>query len=265
MDDLQQSIIENDYRFVLENFEGPIEMLYNLIKESKMSIDEIRLGDLTSQYIEHMKKLPELDIESASGFIQMMAILLEIKTKMLLPRDDEDEGAPEEDLEYLAKLMIKEYEIIKDASFELEALDSVDRFYKEPDKSAGDYRFVLGDMTLESMLDAFAKMLVKLNEKDREQIVQKQIAKDRWTVAEKIDNIKDVVTNKKKVKFSQFFEDDFTRSEVITVFLALLELLKRHIVKINQDNTFDDIDIYFNEESAKENLKEESMPVDEYK
>lgn len=265
MDDLQQSIIENDYRFVLENFEGPIEMLYNLIKESKMSIDEIRLGDLTSQYIEHMKKLPELDIESASGFIQMMAILLEIKTKMLLPRDDEDEGAPEEDLEYLAKLMIKEYEIIKDASFELEALDSVDRFYKEPDKSAGDYRFVLGDMTLESMLDAFAKMLVKLNEKDREQIVQKQIAKDRWTVAEKIDNIKDVVANKKKVKFSQFFEDDFTRSEVITVFLALLELLKRHIVKINQDNTFDDIDIYFNEESAKDNLKEESMPVDEYK
>ncbi|MGN1227376.1 MAG: segregation and condensation protein A [Christensenellales bacterium] len=263
MDDLEQSLYDNDYKFVLENFEGPIEMLYNLIKESKMSIDEIRLGDLTSQYIEHMKQLPQLDIESASGFIQMMAILLEIKTKMLLPKDEDDEENNEEDLEYLAKLMIKEYEIIKDASLELESLDCVDKFYKEPDKSAGDFRFVLGDMTLESMLDAFAKMLVKLNEKDREQIVQKQIAKDRWTVAEKIENIKEVVTDKKQVKFSQFFEDDFTKSEVITVFLALLELLKRHIIKINQENTFDDIDIYYNEELK--NVIEDTTPVDEYK
>ena len=264
MEDLEQSLYENDYNFILENFEGPIEMLYNLIKESKMTIEEIRLGDLTSQYIEHMKQLPELDIESASGFIQMMAILLEIKTKMLLPKEDEDEENNEEDLEYLAKLMIKEYEIIKDASLELEALDSVDKFYKEPDKTAGDYRFVLGDMTLDSMLDAFAKMLVKLNEKDREQIVQKQISKDRWTVAEKIENITNVITSKKSAKFSEFFEEDFTRSEVITVFLALLELLKRHIVKAEQSSTFDDIEIYYNEDTAKEDLLNNNLQVDEY-
>lgn len=265
MEDLEQSLYENDYSFVLENFQGPIELLYNLIKESKMTIDEIRLGDLTSQYIEHMKQIPELDIESASGFIQMMAILLEIKTKMLLPKEEDEDAEPEEDLEYLAKLMIKEYEIIKDASLELETLDDVDKFYKQPDKSAGDYRFVLGDMTLDSMLNAFAKMLVKMNEKDREQIVQKQIAKDRWTVAEKIDNIKEVVTNKKQVKFSSFFEEDLTRSEVITVFLALLELLKRHIVKISQEHTFDDIDIFYNEDVTKSEMDNATLQVDEYK
>ena len=101
----------NDYEFVLENYQGPIELLYDLIKESKMSIDEVRLGDLTSQYLEHMRQMPELDIEEASKFIQVVAILLEIKTKMLLPKDAEDID-DEEDSEYLIKLMLKEYEII---------------------------------------------------------------------------------------------------------------------------------------------------------
>lgn len=264
MENLEESILENDYKFVLENFEGPLELLYHLVKESKMSIEEIRLGDLTSQYIEHLKQLPELDLENASGFIQMMAILLEIKTNMLLPRDEEEE-TPLDDLEYRTKLMYKEYELLKDASFELEKIDDVDKFYKEPDKSAGEYRFVLGDMTLESMLNAFSKMLTRLNEKQVETIMQKQIVKDRWTVAEKIDNIKETVVCKKKIKFSEFFEDDLTRSEVITVFLALLELLKRHIVKINQENTFDDIDVMYNEEVSEDELKSSEQIVDEYK
>ena len=90
---------EDDYEFVLENYQGPIELLYDLIKESKLSIEEVKLGELTEQYIEHMKNMPELDIEEASKFIQVVAILLEIKTKMLLPKDADD-IEDEEDSEY---------------------------------------------------------------------------------------------------------------------------------------------------------------------
>ncbi len=267
MDKLQISMLENDYEFVLDNYQGPIELLYDLVKESKLSIDEVRLGDLTSQYIQHMKEMPELDIEEATKFIQVVAILLEIKTKMLLPREAED-LEDETDTEYLMKLMLKEYEIIREASEELEKIENTNFYYKEPDNTFKDYKIVLADMQLDDMLDAFAKMLARLNEKQREQIIEKEIPKDRWTVAEKISNITQVLTEKKTCKFSTFFEEDYSRGEVITVFLALLELLKRHVIKVQQQNTFDDIDIFYNEDFKKDDVvtnENSEIVFDEYK
>lgn len=252
---------KEDYEFTLENYQGPIELLYDLIKESKLSIDEVKLGDLTEQYIAHMKSMPELDIEEASKFIQVVAILLEIKTKMLLPREAED-LEDEDDSEYLIKLMLKEYEIIREASDELEQIENTNHYYKEPDKIATEYKDVLGDMHLEDMLEAFAKMLARLNEKEREKIIEKEIPKDRFTVAEKISSISTKLKNQKNCKFSSFFEEDFTKSEVITVFLALLELCKMHTVKVVQSNTFDDIDIFYNDEVQN---NEQQNAVDEYK
>ena len=264
MDGVQMSVLSGDYEFTLENYQGPIELLYDLIKESKLSIDDVRLGDLTSQYIEHMKEMPKLDIEEATKFIQMVAILLEIKTKMLLPKEA-DEFEDEEDAEYLMKLMLKEYEIIREVTEELEQIENTNFFYKEPDKIVTEYKFVLGDMHMEDMLEAFAKMLARLNDKQREQIIEKEIPKDRWTVAEKISNISSVIADKKTCKFSTFFEDDFTKGEVITVFLALLELLKRHVITVQQEQTFDDIDIFYNEDFKEDNFEVESATADEYK
>ncbi len=265
MDNLQMSMLDNDYEFVLDNYRGPIELLYDLIKESKMSIDDVKLGDLTSQYIEHMREMTELDIEEATKFIQMVAILLEIKTKMLLPKEAE-EFEDELDTEYLMKLMLKEYEIIREATDELQEIENVNFYYKEPDSIVTEYKIVLGDMHMEDMLDAFAKMLARLDEKQREKIVEKEIPKDRWTVAEKINNISQVICDKKTCKFSQFFEEDYSKGEVITVFLALLELLKRHVILVKQDNTFDDIDIFYNEELKNEDYMQSANQeyVDEY-
>ena len=263
MDELQMSMLDKDYEFVLDNYQGPIELLYDLIKESKLSIDEVKLGDLTSQYIEHMKEMPQLDIEEATKFIQMVAILLEIKTKMLLPKEAE-EFEDEEDTEYLMKLLLKEYEIIREATEELTEIENTNFYYKEPDKIVTEYKFVLGELHMEDMLDAFAKMLARLNEKQRDQVIEKEIPKDRWTVAEKISNISSVISSKKNCKFSSFFEEDFTKGEVITVFLALLELLKRHVIVVKQENNFDDIDIFYNEDLKQEEVAVEEV-TDEYK
>lgn len=252
---------DNDYEFVLENYQGPIELLYDLIKEAKLSIEEVKLGELTEQYIEHMKNMPEIDIEEASKFIQVVAILLEIKTKMLLPKDAED-IEDEEDSEYLIKLMLKEYEIIREASEELGQIENVNYFYKAPDSIATEYKDVLGDMHMEDMLEAFAKMLARLSEKERDKIVEKEIPKDRFTVAEKISYISNKLRSQKNCKFSSFFEDDFTKSEVITVFLALLELCKMHTITVEQDSIGDDINIFYNE--AENNLNNEQK-FDEYK
>ena len=255
---------KDDYEFTLENYQGPIELLYDLIKESKLSIDEVKLGELTEQYIEHMKSMPELDIEEASKFIQVVAILLEIKTKMLLPKDA-DNIEDEEDSEYLIKLMLKEYEIIREATDELEKIENPNYFYKEPDKIATEYKDVLGDMNLEDMIQAFAKMLARLNEKQREKIIEKEIPKDRFTVAEKISSISSKLKSQRNCKFSSFFEDDFSKGEVITVFLALLELCKMHTVKVVQSNTFDDIDIFYNDQVEKDTNGGDNVAVDEYK
>ncbi len=252
---------EDDYEFVLENYQGPIELLYDLIKESKLSIEEVKLGELTEQYIEHMKNMPELDIEEASKFIQVVAILLEIKTKMLLPKDADD-IEDEEDSEYLIKLMLKEYEIIKEAADELECIENTNFYYKEPDKIATEYKDVLGDMHMEDMLEAFAKMLARLSEKERDKIVEKEIPKDRFTVAEKISSISSKLKSQRHCKFSSLFEDDFTKSEVITVFLALLELCKMHTVTVEQTGTGEDINISYNPLSENAEISQNS---DEYK
>jgi segregation and condensation protein A len=263
MEELQKSFFDDDYEVILDNYQGPIELLYSLVKESKMSIDEVKLGELTTQYIEHMKQMPELDIEEATKFIQVVAILLEIKTKMILPQEAED-VEDENDTEYLMKLLLKEYEILHEATEELTKKENNNYFYKEPDKIVTEYKVVLGDMKMDDMLDAFAKMLSKLNEKEREQIIEREIPKDRWTVAEKITSISTTLKQKRNCKFSSFFEDGYSKGEVITVFLALLELLKRHFVKVNQENNFDDIDIVYNEEFTENDVQDEQS-FDEYK
>ena len=104
-------------------------------------------------------------------------------------------------------------------------------------------------MVLENLLDAFANLLCKVERKQENQ-EPKKIVKDRFTVAEKIISIKNVIREKKHIKFSDLFESDHTKSEMLNIFLALLELLKLQFVKAKQTEIFGEIDIYENEEKA---------------
>ena len=106
-------------------------------------------------------------------------------------------------------------------------------------------------MVLENLLDAFANLLCKVERKQENQ-EPKKIVKDRFTVAEKIISIKNVIREKKHIKFSDLFESDHTKSERLNIFLALLELLKLQFVKAKQTELFGDIDIYENEEKTSE-------------
>lgn len=263
----QFSIFKSDETFSIENFEGPLDLLLKLILDQKLEIDEVKLGDLTEQYIEKVKEQTQLDLDDASYFIFMMAILLEIKTNKLLPKEEEEEQADEEDAEYLLQLMLKEYAIFKEVSTRLEEIEEIGRYFKPTDKVTKKFRLVLNDddLTLEGMLDAFAQMLIKADIKKQEELKPKEIEKDRFTVADKIDTIQQTIIDKKEVKFKSLFEEDFTKSEVITVFLAVLELLKRHVLKAEQSSTFEDIDLLFNEESYKNNEVLTGADFEDYK
>ncbi len=244
-ENLQENMFDDKYKFKLDNFEGPLDLLLHLIKEAKMDIADVKLADITEQYLEYMQGLDELDMEKATEFITVAATLIEIKSKSLLPRPEENQ--PDEiDEEKLLLERLKEYQIFKEASQELKEIEDLDKMYKAPDSSVGEPRFVLKDMVLDKLLDAFVGILAKADQK----IIKdepKKIEKDRFTVAEKIVSIKSLIKENKHLKFSELFEEDQTKSELINIFLAVLELLKLQIIKAVQTSAFAEIEIFEND------------------
>ena len=227
--------------FRLENFTGPLDLLLSLIKKSKMEIEDVEISKLTEQYLEVMKDISTVDLEVASEFIEYAAILIEIKSKKLLPKIDEDVD-DEFDDEYMIKLRLREYQMFKEVNEKLKDLESNDKFYKKPEKEANKFRIIIKDMKLDALLDAFVGIMHKVNkiEKSKE---SKEIVKESFTVEQKISAIKDTLISRSNIKFSELFLESASRDEVITTFMALLELIKMQVIRVSQENLFSDIQI----------------------
>ena len=237
---------EDDYKFKLDQFEGPLDLLLHLIKLTKIDIRDIFLGDITEQYLEMMKDIEDVDIEKASEFINMSATLLEIKSRHLLPVENEE--VDEEDPEQRLIRQIEEHKLFKEQTEKLAKIEDVNSFFKEPDSSVGEFKYELPEkLSSQALINAFTMMMQKMTIK-AEVVQEKKIVKDRFTVAQKISQIKDILITKKEFKFKDLFEDSYSRSEVINTFLALLELLKRQYITVTQNNLFDEIDIVKNED-----------------
>lgn len=237
---------ENDYKFKLDQFEGPLDLLLHLIKITKIDICDIFLSDITEQYLKLMENLDDVDMDKASEFIAMSATLLEIKSKHLLPRDpvEEEEESPEERL----IRQIEEYKLFKEQSEKLSKIENIDKLYKKPDDSVGEFKYELPEkLSVDALIKAFTEMMQKMTIK-AEVVQEKKIVKDRFTVAQKISQIKDVLLTKKNFKFTEMFEDNYSRSEMINTFLALLELLKRQYITVAQSGLFSEIDIVRNDD-----------------
>ncbi len=227
--------------FKLDNFEGPLDLLLQLIKQSKMSIEEVELSKITNQYIELINSLDEVDMDSASEFIEMAATLIEIKSKSLLPKPEEDD-VDEEDPEYLMKMRLKEYMLLKETANQLKPLENTNRFYKKPEPDANKFRYVIKDMNMDMLLDAFSRIMLRVKKED-DSHEEKEIVKEKFTVVQKIASIKDCLLVRKKINFSELFSQSISRDEVITTFMALLELLKMQEIHVKQTENFADIEI----------------------
>lgn len=238
---IQEEMLNECYRVKLENFEGPLDLLLHLIKDSKMDIAEVRLSEITEQYLEYLNEIDTLDLERASEFIEMAATLIEIKSRKLLPRLEE-EMPDEENPEKRLLRQIEEYKIFKEASEKLKLQEEINRMYKAPEPSANKFKIILKDMVMDNLLDAFMHFIHKTQVEEKKE-EPKNIVKDRFTVAEKIAAIKDAVMIKERVKFKDLLDKDITKSEIINVFLAILELLKLQTISISQHELFDEIEI----------------------
>ncbi len=245
-EDLEEFGIETEeqtadsYSIKLDKFEGPLDLLLHLIKEAKIDIKDIFVSTITEQFLEYISQMEEMPVEKVGDFIEMAATLIEIKSRKLLPPPPKEDEEEEEDPEKKLIRQIEEYKLFKEQSEILKTFEDVDSLYKEPEPMANGFRYELKDFSFEKLLDAFAMVMHKIEEK-AEVPEAKQIAKDRFTVAQKIADIKDKLLTSDKIVFSELYSTDYSKSEVINTFLALLELLKTQIIKVRQEGTFEEI------------------------
>ncbi len=243
----QMTFFDDKYRFKLENFEGPLDLLLHLIKGAKMDIMDIKLAQITEQYLDYIKDIESLDIEKASEFILVATTLLEIKSKHLLPVEFEKQEDEEEDSEALLLRRLQEYNLFKQIGQDMKEREDVNKFYRFPGKECEKVKVVIKDVVLDKLLDAFARLLAKESLKVAKNPEPKKVLKDRFSVSEKVASIKDFTKTHKKFGLEDLFSEDMTKSEMINVFLALLDLLKLQVVKVLQSENFDDIKIITNE------------------
>ena len=247
-----------DYTTKISNFEGPLDLLLYLVNKAEISIRDIFVSEVTEQFNEYVRSAEDLDMERESEYLGMAATLLEIKSKELLPImqfDWENDGMEDDmfdDPQENIFRQLEEYKLFKEASENLKKQETVDIFYKEPDESATDVRIEYTDFNLKNLVDAFSKLLARLDLEKRIKNAQKEIPKEVFTVADKINYIKTTMLERQTCSFFELFKEDASRMEVITTFQALLELLKLQYLTCEQSETFGDITINLREDRSEE-------------
>ncbi len=257
-----------DYNTVLDDFEGPLDLLLHLINIAQIKIEDIFVSQVTQQfldYIEYMKTQPRRDIDKESEYLAMAAQIIYIKSKSLVPpievAGEEMGGAEEEKRELIEQLKQREYELIKGETPKLKDLETLGYYFKQPDKELDSVRIVYRDFDVSAMLEAFVKLMLKNESLQREKENIKEIPKDVYTVEEKVGYIRDRLVKDKEVVFDSLFTT-FSRSEVITTFQALLEMLKHQYIMVEQVDSFGAINIKLNPEWDLKDIASEQF--DEY-
>jgi len=232
-----------DYKIMINEFEGPMDLLLHLIKKSDIDICDISVEEITKQYLDYINEMEKLDLDIASEYLIMAAELIEIKSSILLPKQTIDEDEYEEDpREKLIKRLI-EYKQYKEMmpEFKQMEIDRKQMYSKDPSDLSNfktiDENIDLGDIGLNDLMEAFNKFLER---KKLEQPLNTKITKKEYSVGERSSEIKNILKTKKKVEFEELFEE-VNKDYVVVTFLSILVLAKKQELKITQDNNFSKI------------------------
>ena len=240
----------------LEVFEGPLDLLLHLIEKNKIDIYDIPIVEITAQYLEYIKAMQTEDMNVMSEFLVMAATLLDIKCRMLLPKEVNEEGEEEDPRAELVQKLL-EYKMYKYISYELKdrQVDAACTMYKgrtlpkevEEYLPPVNYQELLGDATLGRLQDLFKLVMRRQEEKiDPVRSTFGNIEKDEIDMDVKTVYIEDYIHTHKTFSFRQLLEKQHSKMEVIVTFLVMLELMKLGKVSIVQEDTFEDIMITSN-------------------
>lgn len=242
----------------LENFSGPLDLLLTLIGKAKIDIKDIFVSEVTEQYIQSIASLENIDMDEASEFIEMASRLLYIKTKSLLPsenKEDEEEGESEEE-----KLIrqLEEYQRLKKLAEEMAGFEkaAANLFHKLPEEfPLPPKSFELSGLSLEKLTRAISELLSRIDDEEEKTPVQRRIIREAFTVPDCMRSILRRV-KRGRLSFLELLSKRPSREEVVTHFLALLELLKLGRISCEQGTSDDDIILGYKEA---ESLEEEDF------
>ena len=235
----------------LEVFEGPLDLLLHLIDKNKVDIYDIPIVEITEQYLEYIRQMEKSDMNVMSEFLVMAATLIDIKCRMLLPKEVNEEGEEEDPRAELVQKLL-EYKMYKYMSFELRdrQVDAARNMYREqnlPEEVAAyrqpvNYEELVVDMTLNKLHEIFKSVVRKQEDKiDPIRSQYGNIEKEEIDMDAKMLYVDAYAREHKNFSFRRLLEKQSSKMEIIVTFLVILELMKTGRITISQENIFDDI------------------------
>lgn len=239
------------YSVQLKVYEGPLDLLYDLITKHKIDIKDISIIEITKQYLAYLDMLEEFDLEIASEFITMASKLLQIKSKYLLYKQRNDEEEEDPRLELMEKLV--EYKKFKNATEDLKNNVTYieDVFYRKKEEVVIEEKLDLESISLDAIVKILPHILnVKKDELEevKDDKLNKIVRTRIISVEEKMHYVRSIIKEKEDIRFTSLITD-YEKDEIIATFLSVLELIKSNEVTVVQDLFFDDILIKRNMES----------------
>lgn len=234
-----------DYKIMINDFEGPMDLLLHLIKKSDIDICDISIEQITKQYLDYINEMEKLDLDIASEYLIMAAELLEIKSSILLPKQNIDEDEYEEDPREKLIRRLLEYKQYKEMTSEFKKLEEERKqlFSKEPSDlrefKKESEEIDLGNIGINDLLNAFNNFLER---KKLEQPLNTKITKREYSVSERSTEIKNLLKNKKKIDFEELFEE-LNKDYVVVTFLSILTMAKKQELVIKQEDNFGKISL----------------------
>jgi segregation and condensation protein A len=237
-----------EYKVQFEVFEGPLDLLLYLIKKEEVDIYEVNLTKLATQFIEYIDTMRLLDLDIAGEFLVMAATLMYIKSRELLPVEQQAQVEGEDDGEDPRWELIRqlvEYKKFKDAAAQLQSLEArqehiYPRVPGKPDFAETAAQPARPEVSIFDLLNAVNTVLKRFEKREG---ATREIFEDKWSVSEKIEFIITTISERGPVKFSQLFENAASRSEIVCTFLALLELIRLKQLVCAQPEAFGEIEI----------------------
>jgi segregation and condensation protein A len=235
-----------DNKVQLEIFEGPLDLLLYLVKKEEVDIYEVNLTKVATQFIEYVEVMKELDLDIAGEFLVMAATLMYIKSRELLPKNQQVEAPEEDDEEDPRWELIRqlvEYKKFKDAAATLQERELLQEqiYARIPGRPefAIETPNVRPEVSIFDLVNAVSSILKRFSQREQ----TRDVFEDKWSVSEKIELIAGLVRERPRLKFAELFESAVHRMEVVVTFLALLELIRMKQLRIEQTESFGEIEI----------------------
>ena len=229
-----------DYKFILNDFEGPLDVLLYLLKKDNIKIEDVEIEKITEQYLEFINEMKEINLNIASEYLVMASELIEMKSYILLPKKENVVEEIEDPRQELIN-RLKEYQNYKDITLELKKLEETRKeiYTKEPsflEEFKGDNEAV-ESVDVRLLTNAFKEFLKR---KELDKPLDTKVTTKEYSVHKRNIEIKNILKNKKRIEFTELFTE-INREFIIVTFLSILDLTRKQKIEIIQENNFNKI------------------------